>query len=414
MATVVVSGSTDPFVCGMPSNNPYYWDPDDDLLWVFYVEAGVLKCLYGTSLGSLSATNTNGGSGNLSGIINDGKSYSLVFGTYGGTKYVWMLTNTGSTSEWVWVRWERTSGGLGTPTIITEDLASRNGMSRLAHDYGSEVVTTLYGSSEQDVTDRAHRLIGAGMTGNAGAGGWTALGGGITFADIGFFECGRVVKLTDGYLAFGLSLGNTADPSHAFETAAASLPFASTATEVTGTGGAAFDDGGYALGTSHVGHADDAQTDDATYWVAYVRAAGETGANFGRVCLRRRGNTVAGTWSTQTADILGGGKAWAITLTTYDGINLLLTYVKDVAGTRDTAIYYRTYNVATDTWSSETKLADLQASHTFERMATTWRAGNGKVLVGWSELNTTYDLVLGEVVIGSRLLRTMQQNGMAL
>lgn len=397
MAEVVVSASTEPFICGIPSNNPVWFD--GTRYWVFYVEAGVLKCLYGTALGSLSATNTNGVSGNLSGIVDNGKAYSIVFGTNGGTPYAWMNANTGSSSEFFWVRWELTSSGLGTPSTVTVDIGNKNGMSRIAHDYGSAVVTTLYGTAEMDITDRAHRSIGADMTGSAGHTAWTALTG-ITFADIGFFETGRMVKLSDGFLSFGLSVGHTADPSYAFETATATLPFSATADNVTGTGGAAFDDGGYAVSASHTGHADDCQTDDGVYWVTYVRADGETNENFGLIAVRKRGNTVAGTWSTVTADVLGGTKAWNTAITT-DGTNLWLFYVKDVSGMRDTAIYYRKYTVATDTWDSEIKLSDLQASHTFERMSTTWRAANGKVLVVWSELNTTYDLVVAEVDVSA-------------
>lgn len=157
--TIIVNNSTDQFVVGVPPNNGAFYD--GARYWFFYTESNTLKCKYGTVMNSLTTTNTNGGSGNLANIDDDGKSYSIVFGTLSGTWYAWCYY-LDSTASAAWRRWELTSSGLGTPTSQTLSLSAKDGASRIAHDYGSEVVSTICGTT-------ASAPVGGTFQGNGGA-----------------------------------------------------------------------------------------------------------------------------------------------------------------------------------------------------------------------------------------------------
>lgn len=403
--TKLVSANASQFIVGWPDNNPAFFD--GTRYWVFYTDTisgggATLKCLHGTSLASMSATNTNGASGDIVGVDDNGKSYSIVFGQIGTTWYAWAniddALSAATGNHFKWVRWELTTSGLGTPEVVTASVDDKQGASRIAHDYGSSAVTTLYGTAEAWDANRAHRYINANMTGQAGAGGgnFTDPGGGLSY-DFGFAESGHFVKLSDGYLSFVFTNGE--GNADAQEITSATLSMSGTFASVSGANAGEFRDANYSANYSHAGQADDCQTDDGTYWIAYIDDTDTTNGDYGKIILRKRGNTRAGTWSTISTDVIGSsGNAFQVAVAT-DGEDIWVIYYKEASGSPASTLTYRKYDVSADSWSAETTLADVQPGYTFNRLATQWRAANDKIVVVWSEDSgsSTYDLMAGTI-----------------
>lgn len=389
---VVVTDSAEEFIVGNPNNNGAFWD--GTRYWVFYNESAVVKAQYGTDLSSMSQTG-----GNLVTSTNTfGKSFAVLFGKDSGTWYAWGLFNRSDifTGEaFVAKRWELGSGGLGvaassTPTITDKE----KGRALLAHNYGSEVVTNLYGTIQSNDSTpanstSANRRTSADMGTDTGAKGWNPV-------NLNYAEYIRMFKLSDGYLLFAIDQGDGGSNTvGAYE---------QTKTNIGDNWGGesaelGFTKQKYATNTSHAGQQGIIQLDDGIVYVAYVDDAKADGDS-GLIILKNRGNQKASTWATSTADVIGSsGEAWHIALAT-DGTDVWVFYVKDSAGSRDTSIYYKKYDVSETSFGDETKLADMQGAHTFNRMFTQWRAANEKIIVAWSELSGgTYDLVVEEVDI---------------
>lgn len=397
MPETVVSASTDAYIAGIPQNQAPWFD--GTRYWIFYQESGTLKCKYGTTLASLSATNTNGGS-DIGGISNSGRAYSVVGGFISSTPYIWgaLMFTAGSDRIQCW-RWECTSSGLGTPTKVLGGQPSLAfNMAYIAPDYGSEVVGTLLWSGVDMTADKnINRSIAADMTGDQGE--FNA-----AYSNPTDPEHARFVKLSDGYVCIHIDEGGSGEASggagHLREFRKTSLGDAWGAEQTIEAAGAGnFIDQGYATNTSHTGQQDFCQLDDGTIYVAYCDdTLDTTNSDYGRIIVNKRAATQTGSWTNITTDMIGSsGGAWHLSVST-DGTDVWVFYVKDVSGTRDTAIYYRKYDVSAGTFGPEIKLADLQASHTFERMSSSWRAYQEIVIV-WSELNTTYDLMVETIPI---------------
>lgn len=405
--TVIVSGSTDQYVVGVPPNNPGFYD--GTRYWIFYNESQILKCQYGTSLDSMSEATL---STTVSIPGSEGRGYSMLFGQASSSWHAWCHLYGGGTAESLIKRWSLESTGLANELTHSNDLGSKNGNPRIAHDYGGVSVSAVFVCVEQANQNRANRQNLADLSSDTGTGGQNFIvADTITqtmSTTIGFWETGRFIKLSNGILTMGFSSGGsgsgdgTPNSGIAWEiaTTGASFPLQFTTNITGGAGGAGtFVDASYAANTSHMGQSDDCQLDDGTYWIAYIDDADETNGDYGHIILRNRGHSVTSSWSTVSTDIIGSSaEAWHLAVST-DGTDVWIFYVKDSSGSRDSAIYYKKYDVAGTSLGSETKLADIQTSHTFSRMATQWRAANNKIIVVWSEDNgdSTYDMLASEV-----------------
>ena len=410
----IVTAETSPHTVGIPQNNGTFFD--GTRYWVFYTEDEIsagdgyaLKCQYGTSLSSMVVTNTNPGSPFYVGNINNaGRSYSILFGKVGSTWHAWAVVNQSDLitgKAFALFRWELTSGGLGariTATPATGDKA--NGHTYLTHNYGSEVVTNIYGTVQDAATSAAIRQNNTALSSDVGM-------NAVDSSVIIFPEHTLSMELSDGFLAITLDEGNTGEINgnygHLREWVKTNVgdAWSSEATiEANVTGASAnngdFADQNYASNTSHAGQQDICQLDDGSIYVAYIDNDDLTNGDDGVIKLNYRGNTKASGWNNASTDLIGSSAtAWHLCITT-DGTDVWIFYVKDASGSRDTSIFYKKYDVSATSFGSETKLADMQGSQTFERMCSAWRSANGKIVVVWSENNgsSAYDVFADEVL----------------
>lgn len=403
-AEIIVNDSADQYIVGVPSNNGAWYDGTN--YWIFYQEATTMKCQFGPSLGNMSQTG-----GSLDTLIHsDGRAYSVVFGRVGSTNYAWVVWNSSSGVGVIgnYRRYELTSTGLANVVNGSSGGASAfAGFTFLAYDYGSDVVTTLYYSSHE-VNDTpadsgtyqraVPQLVSTADTGMSG----------YNPAALNVSESMRIFKLADGFVNVAMDEGDAGTNTRGVYERSKVLvgdAWGGESINLIPAGGMSF-----ATGTSPHGQMDMCQLDDGRTLFAYCR---EQDLDHGSINVFMRGNLRTNNWSNVVAGLIGSTQAWHIAMTT-DGTNVWLFYVKDVTGTRDTAIYYKV-GIPTATgivFGPEIKLADMQATYTFERMTTQLRARD-KIVVIWSEKNgADYDLVAQDIDISGFGYRTRRPEAM--
>jgi hypothetical protein len=401
VAQILVNNSTDQYIVGIPQNNACFHDGSN--YWVFYLSSGTLNCLYGSSLAAMSSAGSTG----IANIENSGRQYSILFGTIAGTWYAWCVY--GNTTEFYGVRrWELTGAGLGTPTDQNSAITDKADAHVCAiNDYGSSDVTNVFAAMSGPVADAniAVRATAGNMASNTGMNAYNP-------SAITFPEHAAAMKLSDGFITIAMDNGNTGEQNgnfgHCREVTKTNIGDAwGTESTIEGnvTGATAnngdFTDQNYGINTSHAGQQDICQLDSGEIYAAYCANGDLTNGDYGEIKLVKRGNAKASGWTLVSNDLIGaGGEAWHLAMTT-DGTDVWIFYCKNNAGVRDSSIYYKKYNVAAGSFGTETKLADIQASYTFVRMFTQWRADNGKIVVSWSETDGAgnYDLVAEEVSV---------------
>jgi hypothetical protein len=393
VGNLVVEGSTDEFIAGIPKNNAAFYDGSN--YWIFYQEAATLKCKYGSSLSSLASTFTNN-TADIGGLANDGKSYSICCAKYNSTWYAYgtLGFTTGDDRFQCW-RWELTSTGLGAPTKALGGQSDKTfNSAACTKDYGDETASKIFFSIADFTNYRSHnRSIDADCASNHTA------EMSSSYALTTDPEWSAMLELSDGYLHLYIDEGGAGEQNGDFghcrefrKTNLGDIWGAEQTIEAAGPP-EKFQNQNYATNTSHAGQIDCVQLDDGTIYAAYTDNSDLTNGDYGIINLWQRGDVQASGWTQKSADVISSsGKAWHIALST-DGSDVWVFYIKDDNGTRDTAIYYKKYDVSEDSFGAETKLADLQAAHTFVRMCTQWRAYN-QIAVVWSELGGgVYDLV---------------------
>tara|TARA_R110000803_G_scaffold13771_2_gene38505 strand:+ start:164 stop:1462 length:1299 start_codon:yes stop_codon:yes gene_type:complete len=350
---------------------------------------------------------SSAGSTGISTVPNGGRQYAILFATISGAWYAYCLYDNGTQFYGV-RRWALTGSGLGTAADQNGSIGSKAAAhASLSHPYGSAAIDggNAFGGMNGPTTDAsvAYRATASDMASESGMNGWNP-------TDIVFPEHAIALKLSDGYLSFALDNGNTGEQNgnfgHLKEAVKTGLTDAwGTEATIEGnvTGATAaqgdFTDQNYSINSSHAGQQDICQLDSGDIYVAYCANGDLVNGNFGEIKLVKRGSAKASGWTRVSNDVIGSsGEAWHTAIST-DGTNIWIFYCKDVSGVRDTAIHYRKYNVSGNSLGTEVKLADIQASHSFYRMSTQWRAGNSRIVVLWSEFDgsTNYDVMAQSV-----------------
>lgn len=297
-----VSLTTDPANIVPMNSGPFF---DGDRYWFFYGETtgATLKCKFGTSLDNLTATNTNG-AGNVTDINNGGKAFSILFGRESNTWYAYGVANlTTIENGGVAYKWELTSSGLGTPTVLDLNISDNTNTSMVTATpaYGGGIEYTNLLSSRTIISGtRSNQQFPVSLASVTGMGGFSP--------SVTYPESNRTFALSDGYLALAINGGDFGDAD--YEDNGAGLEWTKTLItdawsledDVTGTGPGSFADQNYSDDTSHTGGRITRQFDDGTIACVYLDDADTVAGNYGSVIVRTRGNTQASGWTTKYLD----------------------------------------------------------------------------------------------------------------
>ena len=396
--STVVSNSSDQFISGVPCSTPSFFD--GTRYWAFYTESSALKCKYSTDgITWVSSFTDAAGTGNVPGINNGGRAFSIGFGTISSTPFAFGLLNRAAAgpgkSYDIW-KWNLTSGGLSFSANVTPSIADKaSGHNHITPIYSSGFeVSSLLGvvqdfGAPESVSSVASKSINPSTLANTGMGGGD-------WATLGYAEINRTFKLSDGFLLFGNDEGGNGDPDltgHglAAEKTLTTLGVGAFGSEVNVTG-TLFTDQNYAVNESHVGQSGSIQTDDGTVWCAFCDATDTTNGDYGKIHLLSRGVAKSGTWSLVDDDLLSGDLAGAVTLTT-DGTNLLICYSDYTGGAKTNKVKSLMYNASTMEKSTKILVANAASGHEVIRLASSYKAHSSTNLITWSEKDgATYDL----------------------
>lgn len=380
---------------GLPQNNGAFWD--GTRYWFFYCEAGELRAKFGSALDTLQATPTNPAGGNITGLTNVAKSYSVVFGLYENTWRAWALVNRNGAAFAVY-RWDLAASGLANGTGITPSLSAKPAPTHvsLAPGFQSFDIANLYGTVNDGGSSSANRQVAPDLSATLGLGGIT-FGKSTPQDTFGFGEAEWIFELTDGYIYNAINVGDFRDPridnnvrrdgnfgnfsewkrstiggtsAWSAETELENEP----PDQVPGD----WSDSNYGRDTSHGGQTDFVQLADGTIYNAYIDNSDTVDGNFGNIIVKRRGAALADGWATVTTNaIQDDGKAWHVSLTS-DGTRIFLLYVKNTtdtqgAGVRAGEISLRVFNPAIGIFAAEQTAATIPPGSRFERMTTQWR-----------------------------------------
>lgn len=392
---------------GLPQNNGAFWD--GTRYWFFYCEGAELRAKFGPALDALRDTPTHPSGGNIKGLTNLAKSYSVVFGKHEDTWRAWALVNRGGAPFAVY-RWDLSHAGLAAGISLSPSVSAKPSPTHvsLMPGYKSFDVKDLFGTVNQGGSSSANRQFNADLSSSIGL-------GAITFGKsnpqdkFAFGEAEWIFSLRDGYIYNAINVGDYQDPRLDNDVRRDGI-FGNFSewkrSRIDGTSSwkseqelegeppnqlpGDWSDSNYGRDTSHGGQTDFVQLADGTIYNAYVDNSDIVNGNFGHIVLKRRGASLAEGWSTVTTNAVpDNGKAWHISLTS-DGTRVFLLYVKnssDISGgnVRAGEISLRVFNPVVGAFSAEQKAISIPADSRFERMTTQWRFSDGRLPLLWSE-----------------------------
>ncbi len=392
---------------GLPQNNGAFWDGTH--YWFFYCEGRELRAKFGTALDTLQPAPTNPEGGNISGLTNVAKSYSIVFGRYENTWRAWALVNR-SGNPFAVYRWDLTASGLANGIVTSPSVSAKPEPTHvsLVPGFGSFDISNLYGTVNDGGSSSANRQVAADLSTTTGLGGIT-FGKSNARDTFHFGEAEWVFELTDGYIYSAVNVGDSRDPriennvrrdgnfGNFSEWKRTSIDATSTwgeerelESEPPGQVPGDWSDSNYGRDTSHGGQTDFVQLTDGTIYNAYIDNFDTVDGNFGNIIVKRRGAALPDDWSTVTTNAVSdSGKAWHVSLTS-DGTRVFLLYVKNTndtpgAGVRAGEISLRVFDPAIGSFAAEQTAATITSGSRFERMTTQWRFTGGRLPLLWSE-----------------------------
>lgn len=392
---------------GLPQNNGAFWD--GTRYWFFYCEGAELRAKFGTSLDGLQTTPTDPSGGNISGLTNLAKSYSVVFGRLGEKWRAWALVNrTGS--PFAVYRWDLTETGLVNGTSTSPSVSPKPEPTHvsLMPGYRGFDIADLYGVVNDSGSSSANRQVRADFATTIGLGG-IIFGKSNAEDTFDFGEAEWVFELSDGYVYNAVNVGDFRDPRVGGDVRRDGNFGNFSEWKRSGIGGTStwsaeiqlegeppnqvsgdWSDSNYGRNTSHGGQTDFVQLADGTIYCAYVDNFDTKDGNFGNVVVKRRGAALADGWTTVTTNAVpNDGKAWHVALTS-DGSRVALFYLKNTndtpgVGVRAGAISLRVFNPSVGIFGGEQIAAAIAPGSRFERMTTQWRFTDSRLTLLWSE-----------------------------